>query len=357
MASNNNELKFDATNSKCKTCGSNLVFDPSSQMLKCFACSNTYGFPKIQKNFKHSFSDVDQDNSEWVQSTKVIKCKTCGAQVELNGYTITEACPYCGSVYTLEAEDIQGLKPDCVVPFKFDYEEGMNTFIRNVKKKFYVSSKFKKHLPKNKVRGIYVPTFTYDTDTNSSYKGTLRYETRTRDSKGNVHVHVHYKPISGTIAENFRDVTIEASSQVTDKEMSAITPYDYNDSYVYDTGFIQGYNAEHYQDDMTTCYNVAVRKMDYQIERDIKSKYSGKGTLENLQVSTNYFNKLYAYRLLPIYVFEFEKAKNKGIFTVMMNGQTGKVGRGLPKSALKISLTVFLVLAIIVGIIILAGLN
>ena len=58
--------------------------------------------------------------------------------------------------------------------------------------------------------------------------------------------------------------------------------------------------------------------------------------------------------MLPVYTFEYEYKKKK--YITIMNGQTGKIGKGLPISPLKVSLVVILVILVISSIFLLAAL-
>jgi len=60
-------------------------------------------------------------------------------------------------------------------------------------------------------------------------------------------------------------------------------------------------------------------------------------------------NVKFAHYLLPVYKCDY-KYKNKN-YTTLMNGQTGKVGGGYPKSGVKITFFVLMIIAIIGGII------
>ena len=128
--------------------------------------------------------------------------------------------------------------------------------------------------------------------------------------------------------------------------MVDLLPFKFNESYVYDSNFVRGYSIEHYEDRLSDCYKHAQEGMKKAIREIILSKYDY-DTVDYLNMNVKFSNELYSYRMLPIYSFEFEWKKNK--YMVLMNGQTGKVGGGYPKSALKIFLTVL-------GIVVLAAL-
>ena len=181
------QINITSTSAKCKNCGGNLVFDPNSQKLKCPNCESLFDFKKNKGQIKHYISDVEENFSKhqaWAKKLRLFRCQECGAEVAMDNLNITTACPYCGNDYVAESETLVGLKPDVVIPFEFDEEGASARFISGVKKKLFVPSTLKKKLPVNKIRGIYIPAFTFDNDTFTTYSGVLS-KTRTHtDSKG-----------------------------------------------------------------------------------------------------------------------------------------------------------------------------
>lgn len=353
------KLNVASSNVKCKNCGSNVVFDPKTQSLVCPNCDSHFPFDKKQEEIKHKIEeskekDDTKKHDSWAKEMKVVKCDTCGAEIILSGLEISKTCPYCGSDYVTEQSVLPGLKPDVVIPFMFNESDAGDYFVKGIKKKFFAPRALKKKLPANKIHGIYVPTFTFDSDSVTKYQGVLlRVETH-RDSKGRTTTVTKRIPISGIQECTHRDYVVETSTKINNKQMNGILPYDFSKSYVYDNNFVRGYSIEHYEDRLSDCYDRAKEEMKQAIRNTILAKYSY-NSVDYLNMDITYSNELYSYRMLPIYSFEFEW-KNKKYMT-LMNGQTGKVGGGYPKSPLKIALTVLAILIVIALIIVLIALG
>jgi DNA-directed RNA polymerase subunit RPC12/RpoP len=347
------KAKVASSNAKCANCGSNIVFDPKSGKLKCPQCSSEFDFPKKQGQIKHYIKNTVENVAEhekWAEGMRLVKCQTCGAEIMLDGLATTSVCPYCGSDYVVEKSSLGGLKPDVILPFAFDEDEAGERFVNGVKKKFFVPRQLKKKLPIDKIRGIYVPTFTFDNDTFTRYEGVLsKTETHT-DSKGRSYTTTKRFSIKGTKTLNFRDYVIESSSQMNTKQMNALLPFNMQQSYEYTDDFIRGYSVEHYEDALNVCYTQARRGMEEQIKASILSQYDY-SSVDSFNMHVTYSNELYSYRLMPIYCFEFQYKKKK--YIAQMNGQTGKIGKGLPISPLKVGILVSIGVIAIVLIIIL----
>jgi len=355
MTLEENQVLLKSTNDKCKNCGGDLTFDPSTQDLRCPNCDSHFPFAKTQTARKHNLSEglkLDDSNAhdKWASSMKMVKCQTCGAEIMLSGLDISTCCPYCGSNYVSESQSLPGLKPDEIIPFMFDHNSAGDLFIKGMKKKFFAPSKLKKKLPEGTIQGIYVPAFTFDADTNTTYKGRLYNDKTYTDSKGNSHTKREYFSISGTQDCYHKDVVIESSSRINDKIMRGLLPYNFDNDYDYDTNFARGYSIEHYNESLSVSFEKSKQKMEEEIKSAILRRYDYDG-VDYLNLNTSYYNEKYSYRILPIYSFNIIwKKKN---YMVFMNGQTGKVGNQYPKSPLKIALVVFIGIAILAGLVVL----
>lgn len=333
--------ELSSSDKKCPTCGSELSFDPSTKKLKCCSCGNFYEFDLVLSNEKHDL-DLEQQNistENWAKESKLVKCNSCGANIMINGLAITQECPYCGSKYIVETKEVPGLKPDCVVPFAFNQEDAKVKFKQKIKGKFFVPHKLKKEFSEAEVKGIYIPAFSFDGETFSHYTGTVQIakQVKTKDGYRTVY---ETRPISGTYSYDYCNLLIESSTQIDDSQLSSIIPYNLHESYAYNNDFLRGYYVEQYVDTIKTCHDLAVNKVASDIKSGIGSKHSG--TVTSLFVDTNYSNEKYNYQLLPLYYVSF-KYKDKQ-YTALMNGQTGKVGKGLPISKLKVTFVVIIVL-------------
>ncbi len=350
MENSENTILSNGNNSQCESCGGNLVFNPNFQKLWCANCQNQYDIPKVVQLVKLPIESATEDISSvdnWKTQNKVFRCKTCGASVILQGLDVTSKCPYCGSDYVLDPNTLPGLKPNTVIPFSFDEKKASEHFRNGVKKIFLIPNSFKKKVPENRIRGIYVPSFAFDSNTNSSYNGVLVKDHTHTNSKGQTTTTHEYIRIAGNKLLNFTNVTIESSSKIDNKDMKALLPYQLNFNYQFNNDFIRGYSTEHYCDSIDKCFEVAQQEMKTQIKQNILNEYRTRYHYDRVQsfnLSTTFNNNLYEYRLLPVYCFEFTY-KNKKYITYM-NGQTGKIGTGYPKAYWKI---VVIVLSILVA--------
>lgn len=341
--------------SKCKGCGGNLLFSPSSQDLVCEKCLGHVSLEKSRKFCTHDYEKGKNcdDNQKWLQEEHMFHCKSCGGQVSLCGAEISQICPYCGSAYVCEIESLLGLKPDCVIPFSFDKTSALQIFKQKVAKMKFLPNQFKKSLPESKIYGLYIPCFSFDADVLASYKGVLEEDYHVSDREGGVERKTRSFPIFGTIELQMRDVLVEASQKMTPYELQAISPYRREQSVKFDEGFLRGFYVEHYTDSLDVSREKALDMMENNVKKNILSQYNY-DRVRYLDIDSKYSNEKYIYTLVPVYKFEYTYKKKR--YLTCMNGQTGKVQGNLPKSGWKIFGLVGGIIAVIALIIIILNL-
>ena len=341
------------TNKKCNSCGGNLIFSPTSCSLYCEKCKTLQPI-----NTNRDFSKKDYDSfissnstlSETLVKENELNCPTCGANVSLKGLEFSGTCPYCGS-NIVHSNEKENLSVDAIIPFKIDKDKVYENYRNSVKKKLFIPNVFKKQPPMDNVNGYYIPAFGFDANTSSVYQGVL--ENEYRDSNGNTHI--DRKRISGHQDVDFLDVLIESSSKINQLDLDEILPFNVKEAYRYDDDFVRGYSVEKFNDKLENCYKLAKQEMERRIQAQILSKYTYTRVVK-FDCDTKIANRKFCYYMLPIYSIDF-KYKDK-TYKTTMNGQTGKVGAGIPKSKVKITFTaigVILFISLIILLIVMFG--
>ena len=123
------------------------------------------------------------------------------------------------------------------------------------------------------LRGVYVPYWTYDSDTATSYAGergdvyfvTERYTTvengrtvvRTRQVP-----RIRWSPASGRTARHFDDVLVGATRTLPRKITDWLAPWDLDNLVPYREDYLAGFSSEVYQVDLDEGFNHAQKLMD-----------------------------------------------------------------------------------------------
>jgi hypothetical protein len=102
--------------------------------------------------------------------------------------------------------------------------------------------------------------------------------------------------------------------------------------------------VERYQIDLGTAARAAREEMDAELRSLCAAQVPG-DTHRNLQVQADYSGQTFKHILVPIWLLTYDYGRRN--FQVVINGSTGAIAGGYPKSWIKITLTILAVLAAI----------
>ena len=331
------EKVVDTEHVKCSSCGSNMVFDPDKKSLYCAHCGFIYSFADGTVAKECDLSMGFDTDTEWSrENTCSYECSNCGAKVVMTEGETSSVCPFCGTHYVKETKELKGIKPHGVIPFTFGEEKAIESVKFWAKKRLFAPRKFKKNLTAEKVKGIYLPCFTFDSKPVSYYNGRVgTRHTRVVGSGKNrrTETYIIWRNISGVYYSAFDDVLVSACSKLNQNNLEEVMPFDTNASNGYQEEYMLGFMAYHYDYELTDCWGLAKTKMDARIRQGILAMHRY-DVLDYLDVSTNHEAVTYKYVMLPIYVGNYSYRKK--VYNFFINGSTGKVSGKTPKSVLKI---------------------
>lgn len=344
------EESVDTESVKCPSCGSNMVFQPESQMLYCEHCGTKQSFAQDNQAEELDIKTALLAGREWSSdSTVVFACENCNAKVVLQKSETAKTCPFCGTAHVKKTDELAGLKPNALIPFSFGDEKALELSKAWARKRFFAPRDFKKRLNADNLKGVYAPSFTFDSQTVSYYEGKIGItRTRTVGSGKNrrVQTYVVWRYIRGTYNSFYDDVLITSGSKFSQAELNKISPFDTNGGKVYEENYLLGFMAYHYDKELTDCWQSAKNVIDQSIRRGILSQYHH-DRVAYLNVSTTHSDVTYKYVMLPVYVGNFNYKKK--LYNFYVNGSTGKVCGKTPKSVWKILGTLIISIAIVVG--------
>jgi len=333
-------IKLSETeNVKCPSCGANMTFDPKSGKLKCAHCDTI-----VDINPQQTAQEQDYNNrksNQWPEGfVESYRCENCGAVTVLDKNEISSSCPFCGAAQVIKVDEMPGIRPTSIIPFAFTREESKKYYLTWIKKRWYAPRKLKQSFVADKIQGVYIPCWTYDSNTSSEYDGKLgeRYTVTVGSGKSrHTETRIRWFYVSGIYDKFFDDIAIEDSSYIDQKRYNKIAPYDTNNSLKFDSRFMAGFSAEKYITGVEECFEKAKAVMDSCIRSDILNKYKA-DEVSYLNVKTTHTKTTYKYVILPLWVCAY-KYKEKQ-YNFFVNGKTGRTNGTYPKSALKILLTV-----------------
>ena len=243
----------------CPACGGQMTYDPEAGTLRCAYCEKTLTIDTdsaeiLEYDLETGLTQTDQD---WGQATQVIRCESCGAQTVLEANSVSQFCSFCGSAHVVRIDEMAGIKPESLVPFKVARPKAESLFTRWIGRKWLAPRSLKQEYSPEKLKGIYVPFWTYDAATHSTYTaeaGTYYYTTRTRTVTQNGKTrtvteqvrHVRWRWVSGTYAKAYDDLLINAASHMQGGLIRKIEPFDLRELIPYRPEYLAGFGAERY---------------------------------------------------------------------------------------------------------------
>ncbi|OWU86605.1 primosomal protein N' (replication factor Y) - superfamily II helicase [Oceanicola sp. 22II-s10i] len=345
----------------CPNCGADYRFDPAAGQLVCDFCGHTEPMegtqahvPAIRELDFRAAIEARLPEAE-TEEQRTSKCPNCGALIEFETDVHATECPFCATPVVTGTGTHRQIKPKGVLPFALNEPDARKAMTDWLGGLWFAPNGLQEYARKGrKMQGIYVPYWTFDADTKSSYsgeRGTIYYETRTvmRDGKPQqVQVQkIRWRPAAGRVARFFDDVLVLASRSLPKRYTDALEPWDLAAMEPYRPEFLAGFKAEAYQVELEDGYTEARQHMDRVIERDVKFDIGGDAQRVH-GINTAISDVTFKHVLLPVWLAAY---KYRGqTYRFVVNGRTGRVQGERPWSAWKIAFAVILGL-IVAGVI------
>jgi len=337
------------TDKKCPSCGAVMDFDPTTGGLKCTYCGHEEKISADDSAKELDFmSEEEKGNHNWGITTKTVICKSCGAETVYDELQIASECPYCGSNQVMEVKAENTLAPGGVCPFRIDIKTAGARFKKWISRKLFCPSEAKRKAKPEAFKGVYLPYWTFDSDTKTKYSANYGIDRVVSDFKGKSRIVTDWYPTSGTYREFIDDQIILASVRHGENLLSGVEPFVTKENVVYSPKYIAGFASERYSIGLKDAWEKAKifisRKLDNSIKREIRAKHNA-DRVSNLRLDTVYSNIKYKYLLLPVWISSFKYRRK--LYQFAINGQTGRVSGKTPISPLRVAVAILIFVAIL----------
>ena len=343
------EVENSTSVTKCPACGANMVFRSETGKLYCEHCGTEKEI--VSKNSEELyFERLLSEDKTWSQESHIFRCENCGAMEVLDKNEIAKACPFCGTTNIVATQELPGIRPNAVVPFKLEKKEAGKRVKEWIRKRIFAPQKFRKSAKPEEIKGVYTPAFSFDTKTESDYFAVLgKYYYRTRRVNGRTvrERYIRYFNVSGHYSSFFDDVLIQASGRITQKSLDKLQPFNTNQSLQYSKEYLSGFTASLNEKSGLECWEEAKKVIDSRLQAAILAGYSY-DVVSSFRISTSCSDITFKYLLLPVYVGHCNW--HKKLYNFFVNGFNGKVTGKAPVSPLKVGILVVLGIAVIVGL-------
>ena len=346
----------------CDECGADMRFDPATGGLTCDHCGNSaeiaigpWGGAALRElDFEAALAQ--RLPQEEIEETRVSTCPNCGAQVEFDADVHARECPFCATPVVIDTGTHRHIKPRGLLPFALEERQAHKAMTDWLGKLWFAPNGLQQYARKGRrMDGIYVPYWTFDADTKSSYRGqrgTVFYESRTVTRNGKRVTQrvqkVRWRTVSGRVARFFDDVLVLASRSLPKRYTDNLEPWDLAALEPYRPEFLAGFRAEGYAVELADGFAEARVQMDRMIQRDVKFDIGG-DRQRITDIDTTVDDITFKHILLPVWLAAY-KYRGK-TYRFVVNGRTGRVQGERPWSAIKIGI------AVVIGLILAGGLG
>ena len=345
-------------NLSCRDCGANLMYAPGTTALKCNYCgAENQIVAEVEtiieeEDFYTALQEVSSKAD--MQTLQTVQCDGCGARTTLKPNVVSDECAFCGTpLVTSSPEPVEVFQPKSLLPFGIEQKKAGELFKNWVGSLWFAPNDLKRRASlTEKLKGMYIPYWTFDSQTDSRYhgmRGDYYYTTESyTDSDGNHQTrqvrHTRWSPVSGRIDHFFDDTLVLASHSLPRNYVDKLEPWDLEKLAGYDERYLSGFQTETYQIDLKSGFEVAKGKMQDQI-RNLVSRDIGGDEQRIEDIKIDYNDITFKHILLPLWISAY-RYQDK-VYRFLVNARTGEVQGERPYSAIKIALAVIAALLVI----------
>lgn len=349
----------------CEQCGADLRFAPGQTQLVCDHCGHSQAIAGAAPRRKARAlgeiplarglaRDLGDDIAEDIRSTS---CPNCGALVEFQGAAHAAECPFCATPVVVDTGTHRQIKPQALVPFTLTEPQARAALTKWLGGLWFAPNGLLEYTRKGRaMAGIYVPFWTFDAATASSYtgqRGEHYYETRSVTVNVNGRAEQREERVqktrwyaaSGNVARDFDDLLVMASTSLPERLGNELTPWDLGQLVPYSPDFLAGFQSEGYSLALAEGHNKARARMEQIIDSDVRRDIGGDEQRVD-QINTRYADETFKHVLLPVWTAAYKYSGKS--YRFLVNGQTGEVQGERPYSWWKIGFAV-LAAAVVVG--------
>jgi DNA-directed RNA polymerase subunit RPC12/RpoP len=335
---------------KCPNCGGPLHFEPEIQKLKCSYCLSVFTHMEVkdlgQEGQRQETAegqgapreDEGRDNGGAEEGAHLLGyiCDSCGAEVVTEETTTATFCYYCHNPVILTDRLTGSFRPDRVIPFTYDREKAVESFLGWAKGKKYVPRGFYSESQLEKITGVYLPYWMADVEADVNYagKGINRRVYRVGNTE---YTEVQEFEIQRQGKVDVANIHEVAMRKIDRGLLDSISPYDDTKAMAFQTTYLSGFLAEKYDIGRDEVRPVITQRAEDYAANLVQETIRGFGSVElhdrQLDVSiTDWY-----YTLLPAWILTYFYQGKTYIYAV--NGQTGKSYGELPVDNRKLGTT------------------
>lgn len=356
-----------ARNFPCAQCGADVTFDPTAAAPRCPWCGAVVAPPAGVG------APEELDLAAWLERAAAeagtverltVRCGQCSAESSTEPNVTATRCPFCGSAVVAAAQSRRLLRPTALLPFAVDASRAIEAFRRWLAGLWFAPNALARLAHRTgALVGVYVPFWTFDAATTSSYEGergddvtvhepVMVVEAGRRETRSRAVTRTRWSEVSGTVSRRFDDVLVPAATSLPEGLVGGLQPWDMQALVPYDDAFLAGFRAESYTVPLPVGFERAKGVMAAAIRDDVIRDIGGDHQRVH-RVETRHEGVTFKHVLLPVWLAAYRYRDRT--FRFVVNARTGEVQGERPWSWIKIGLAVLAGVALLLLLISLFG--
>ena len=317
---------------RCLNCGGVLTYDMSTKRMYCDCCCSYFSMEMVapqEEEEKKQIAQMEEDtcyedhtmDEEDTMECKIYHCNSCGAQLLIDEVESATYCVFCGQPTVVFQRVDKQKRPKYIVPFRVTKELALTKVRQRINSGFFVPKEIK-GITIDRVKGVYIPYLMADV----SYHDIQLLST-VETNKANMQ-RKHFFDIEGKA--HFKQMTVDTSVQLNDESARRLEPYEMVGLKKFDPAYLSGFYADCSDEDAyITKKKVEIRaeQLYSQKMKEIVARKGGQNAKLECSDPTCEIEKMDSV-LLPAWFVVFHHDGES--YTIMVNGQTGKVVGAVP---------------------------
>lgn len=313
----------------CPSCMASLVYDVTSGKMECKFCGCFFDLAEVADQEAKETAKEEKNASTQDDKTmecNIYSCTACGAELSVNGVEASTFCAYCGQPTIVFSRVSKERKPEWIIPFKVRKEEAVEAIRGRFRQGLFVPKEVK-NFEVEKVHGIYIPYWLFDTYYYDSQiiRGTVGSGKHKRTKR--------FKRVADC---EFTKLTLDASKQLNDESSQRLEPFEMEELRPFEVAYMSGYYADCFDQNTKDLRTVAIKRTKELFDGQMLATVNARDC--TIEYSEPKFEvKQTAYALFPAWFMTFRYMEKP--YTMLVNGQTGKLVGAVPFDKKKVIAT------------------
>jgi len=161
----------------CSSCGADLLFEPKDGMLTCPYCGHKEAIPEStdeveEQSYEQYLHIRPEQMTALATNALEVQCQSCGAKSIFMPPEVAGRCEFCGVQIVAQPKSADPiLTPGGVLPFSVTQQRASAGLKHWLSTRWFAPSGLKQFAQPEAIHGVYLPFWTYDTNTSTDYTG------------------------------------------------------------------------------------------------------------------------------------------------------------------------------------------